>query len=144
MFAESSTEQCTDNDLGIFSVQGVVDLPAAGRVMALNDGWAQRHKIAAQVVNYQGAAIAIPAEVLFGVAAGIVRGSAHGGLLTPTALLVRADRLDDWRQYCWLMAQAGVMRQVFTDYGRARAWAEDQAALRAAQALHLKTAQSRR
>lgn len=52
----------------------------------------------------------------------------------PTALVVRADELQVWRQHAERLTLAGLPRAAFSDPDRARQWAAEMAALYAAQA----------
>lgn len=65
----------------------------------------------------------------------IVQAHESGGVTLdwPTALVVPHAQLQLWRDYAAMQGARGKLRRVFEEWEPARRWAEEQAALRAAQ-----------
>lgn len=95
-----------------------------------------RTQLPAMVADYTSAVMLTDPEVLR--ASVLQSASDHQDqlLLTPTAIVVVPWQLEMLEDYSRLMRQHGTPRAAFTCPERARAWAAEQAALRAAQMAH--------
>jgi len=107
-------------------IAGVVTAPVFGELLGDNRIWVQENGITCQIARYDSAALLIePHAMLERVRQVLARGPE---ISIPTALLVQEHYLEMFRNYAWLMAQAGIVRGVFeiNDAAKARAWALEQ------------------
>lgn len=119
-----------DCGLAVFSATGIITPSIAGSVLADCQSALGDWRSDGLVASYRDADMRIDPDRLLGHALEVV---ADGGRLAlPTALVVKRDDLPMWRTYADLMARAGILRGVFTDYDQALRWARTQAAVYAA------------
>jgi hypothetical protein len=133
-----------DNGIGEFVVSGLVTRSTATIALARNHQWVTEARVGAQVVSYAGSTLMVAPGSICESVKQIVGASTDWGLQVPTALVVRADDMQMWKDYCWLMAQLGISRAAFVSHADARCWAQAQAALWAAQEQHRQRELSRR
>ena len=118
-----------------FSVAGDVNQKTVGGLMASVIGDMAQAPPLAALCDYRGADVCVAAR-------NFVAASRKAGAPAtwPTALLVRPEHLSVWRDYAWLQGQSGNLKGVFTHAEEAERWAAEMAAIRAAQARHLRRA----
>lgn len=111
-----------------FVVKGTVGVEQIDPLLSavVNDIAAGGHMAA--VCDYRQADMTIGASR-------IVQAHASGGIALdwPTALVVPREQQNLWQDYAAMQGQRGKLRRVFLEWEPARKWAEEQAALRAAQ-----------
>ena len=79
------------------------------------------------VADYTGAAMALAAGPLM---ASAIQAQRHGVVLLPTALVVSADQLSVFTEYCRASMAAGILKAAFLRREDAVRWAARQAAVR--------------
>ena len=99
-------------------VTGDVDVVVAGQLIGDSIRWADAPLM--QLVDYTEARVAVGAEALFAAAV------AAKPTDTPTALVVRPERYEDFRRYCGMYRERGVLKAAFTDPEQAARWAMQQ------------------
>lgn len=81
----------------------------------------------AHVADYSSAALALDAGPLM---ASAIQAQRHGVVLLPTALVVSADQMPMFGEYCRASMAAGVLKAAFLRREDAVRWAARQAAVR--------------
>lgn len=120
--------------------QGIATLQYRGRLSRRNSAemigvisaYIEGASPAAMVSDYSGADVEQTARMLARGARPALKSGPT--LRLPGALIVRQDEMPLWRSYCNALGDMGALRAAFTSAAEARAWAAEQAALRAAQA----------
>lgn len=134
-FAGVTTKISADQGIASIHIDGLVTDKSSSELLGACHVDLDLLRPAAMVAAYDSAQMGVTAHTLLSSAR---RAMPDGSLLRiPTALVVNPDDLEMWRTYCYLQGMFGIMRAAFTDHNAARAWAADQAALRAAQLRYL-------
>lgn len=116
-----------ESGIAVVRVSGVVTPDSSAQVLSAAQGFAETNRPSGMIARYDDALIAIDAQRLHANALRTV--GELGALRLPTALVVSRDTEEMWRDYAWLMAQAGIVRGVFTDVESASLWLRAKAAV---------------
>lgn len=124
----ASVSASLDGLIGVGIITGVVSGANARQIIADSVTWGGGPAPLANLVNYQGAVVAIQADKL--LMAAKMAGRLGGIMATPTAIVATADQIEMFRDYAELSMQAGVLKAAFTNPADARRWAARQAVIR--------------
>lgn len=127
-YCGAESQAWEDGGIALFRTTGVVSQAVAGSVLGDCQGAMRRWQTAGLIAEYDRADLRIDPETLLDSALHVIR-HGSGELALPTALVVRLDDRQLWLTYAKLMAQAGVLRGVFTNIDDASRWVRRQAAV---------------
>jgi len=117
----------TDGDLLIWESVGTASAQALAGSLSQCQQTAQDTQAGALVACYQRTDVRVDPNSILQHALRVA--GQDGAIRVPTALVVPADMAGFWRIYAAMMADAGIVRAVFTSTERALRWATEQAAV---------------
>lgn len=132
--AQAAAALSLDQGIATLQYRGLLSRRNSAEMIGVISGFLEVAGPGAMVSDYTGADVDQTARMLARAARPAIK--AGPVLRLPGALIVRADELPLWRSYCYALGDMGAMRAAFTSAAEARAWAAENAALRAAQASY--------